>query len=150
MRHFKFLLINIVAFSFLFFVISLLFPGQVVTSKSILLGATKEKVAEKLNNTAGWKQWNVFDSDNTITANAGNTGDSLIFSFENDSHNQLQSHFNLYQQQANAITLNWGLVEKLPWYKPWKKFSAMVLNKEIASAMDSSLNKFKTQVEAGK
>ena len=150
MKYFKFLLINIVAFSFLFFLLSLLFPGQVVISKSISLAAAKEKVAEKLNNTRDWKKWNGFVNENPVTANAGNTGDSLIFSFENDNHDLLQSHFNIYQQEAGTILLNWGLLQKLPWYKPWKKFSAMVLNKEIAFAMDSSLNNFKTQIEAGK
>jgi hypothetical protein len=73
-----------------------------------------------------------------------------VFTFENNGHHQLRSHYILYQEQANAVMLNWALIEKLPWYKPWKKFSAMVTSKEVAAVMDSSLNTFKGQIEAAK
>jgi len=74
----------------------------------------------------------------------------LNFSFENRNHDQLKTQFNIYQEQTNSVLLSWALIEKLPWYKPWKKFSAMILSKEVAAVMDSSLNSFKTQIEAGK
>jgi hypothetical protein len=150
MKHFKFLLINIVAFSALFFLISLLFPGQLVTSKTISVAVSKEKIAAKLNNTTDWKSWNGFADATAVTTHTTSNADSLVFSFENNSHHQLQSHYILYQEQANAVMLNWALIEKLPWYKPWKKFSAMVTSKEVAAVMDSSLNTFKIQIEAAK
>ena len=150
MKYFKFLLINIAAFSFLFFLISLLFPGQLVTSKTVSVAASKAIISAKLQNTGDWKSWNGFVNGNAVANHASNNADSLVFSFENNNHSKLQSHFILYQEQANAVMLNWALVEKLPWYKPWKKFSAMVLSKEVAAVMDSSLNNFKTQAEAVK
>lgn len=150
MKHFKFLLINIVAFSGLFFLISLLFPGQLVTSKTVSVKVNKEVAAAKINNTHSWNTWNSFSgAQDIITHNTGNA-DSLVFSFSNNSHNSMQAHFILYQDKANAVMVNWALIEKLPWYKPWKKFSAMVLSKEVAAVMDSSLNTFKTQLESGK
>ncbi|MGF2414184.1 MAG: hypothetical protein ACQUYJ_17765, partial [Ferruginibacter sp.] len=72
------------------------------------------------------------------------------FTFENNHQDVLQSQFNIYQEQTNAVLLNWALIEKLPWYKPWKKFSAMVLSKQVAVVMDSSLNNLKMQIESGK
>ena len=150
MKHFKFLIINIVAFGSLFFLISLLFPGHIVTAKTVSIAASKEKVLAKLNDTSHWKEWNAFVSDNTVTANIGTKNDTLSFSFENKNRNVLQTHFNIQQEPTNTILLNCALVETLPWYKPWRKFSAMVLNKDIAAAMDSSLNNFKVQVEAAK
>jgi hypothetical protein len=148
MKHFKFLVINIIAFGSLFFLISLLFPGQVVTAKTVSIAAGKEKVLAKLNDTSHWKEWNLFVSDDAVTVSAGNNTDTLLsFSFENKNHQQLQTHFNIHQEPTNTILLNCAMVETLPWYKPWRKFSAMVLNKDIAAAMDSSLNNFKIQVE---
>jgi len=150
MKHFKFLVINIVAFGSLFFLFSLLFPGQVVTAKTVSITSSKEKVLAKLNNTSQWKEWNGFVAGNTVIAGANNNGDTLSFSIENKNHNLLHTHFNIQQEPTNTILLNCALVETLPWYKPWRKFSAMVLNKDVASAMDSSLNNFKLQVEAAK
>ena len=150
MKHFKFLMINIVAFGSLFFLISLLFPGQVVTAKTVSITGSKEKVLSKLNDTGHWKEWNGFISGNKVNANGNNNSDTLSFSFENNNYDLFQTHFNIHEEQTNTVLLNWALVETLPWYKPWRKFSAMVLNKEIAAAMDSSLNNFKTQVEAAK
>lgn len=150
MKHFKFILINIVAFGGLFFLISLLFPGQLVTSKTITIAVSKEKIATKINNTTDWKSWNGFVVGSTVSTHTTNNTDSLVFSFQNKGNNQVRSHFILYQQLPNAVMVNWALIEKLPWYKPWKKFSAMVLSKEVAAVMDSSLNTFKTQIEAAK
>jgi len=150
MKYVKFLLINIVAFSFLFFVISLLFPGQVVTSKTVSVNSSKEAVLQKLNNTAGWKSWNAFVREaEGVKNNSVANSDTLHFDFENNHQELLQSRFIIYKDM-NAVLVNWDLTEKLPWYKPWKKFSAMVLSKDFAIAMDSSLNNFKLQAEAAK
>ena len=150
MKYFKFLLINIIAFSSLFFLMSLLFPGQLVTSKTVSITVSKEKVAEKLNNTSNWMAWNVFIAGNAVKSSTGNNSDTLIFTFENNHQDVLQSQFNIYQEQTSSVLLNWALIEKLPWYKPWKKFSAMVLSKQIAVVMDSSLNNLKLQIESGR
>ena len=150
MKYFKFLLINIIAFSFLFFMISLLFPGQVITSKTVSVNSSKENVMEKLNNTSGWKNWNAFVRETEgIKNNTVTNSDTLHFSFENNHHELLKSRFIIFKD-VNAVLVNWDLTEKLPWYKPWKKFSAMVLSKDFAIAMDSSLNNFKLQAEAAK
>ena len=147
MKHFKFLLINIVAFSLLFFLFSLLFPSQVVTSKTVSINKSKGAVIEKLNNTAGWKTWNRFVNEGTVKNNTLNISDTLLFS-SHTSNSEMISNFIIYAEPTNSVLVNWAIVEKLPWYKPWKKFSAMVLNKQIAAAMDTSLNNFKTQIEA--
>jgi hypothetical protein len=149
MKHFKFLLINVVAFGLLFFLFSLLFPSQVVTSKTVSITGSKQAVVEKLTNTANWKQWNTFNNNNNVKNNSQNNSDTIIFLLANNA-NEISSNFVLYIEQTNAILLNWAIVEKLPWYKPWKKFSAMVLNKQVAAAMDTSLNNFKVQIEAVK
>lgn len=150
MKHFKFLLINIVAFFLLFFLFSLLFPGQVVTSKTVDVIASKEIVLEKINNTANWKNWNAFASGSIIKTNSGRNGDSLVFTFENYNRSLLHTQFSIYQPQTNSVLVSWAVIEKLPWYKPWKKFSAMIVNKEMAAVMDTSLSKFKAQAEAAR
>jgi hypothetical protein len=146
MKHFKFFLINIVAFFLLFFLFSLLFPGQVVTAKTVSVRASKERVLNKINDTSGWKQWNSFAYSDIIKTASGNNGDSIVFAFKNYNRQTLKSQFNIYQDQ-NAVLVNWALIEKLPWYKPWRKFAAMIVNKEVAAVMDTSLNLFKLQAE---
>ena len=148
MKHFKFLLINIVAFSLLFFLISLLFPGQVVTSKTIAVNAIKEKVKEKVLDIQSWKDWTQFIKVNDVERQHWNTMDTMLFSVENNNHSNFTTQFIFYTQSPNSTLLNWALIEKLPWYKPWKKFSAMVSGKQVAIVMDSALNNFKTQIEA--
>ncbi|MGC4104493.1 hypothetical protein [Ferruginibacter sp.] len=148
MKHFKFLLINIVAFSFLFFLLSLLFPGQVITSKTVTISGSKEKLVSKLNDTTAWKQWNSFVQNNVVGESHSANSDTLNYAFTSINDNTLHSQFFLFDNAGNSVLLNWNLVEKLPWYKPWKKFSAMVLSKNVAVVMDSSLIKLKALVEA--
>jgi hypothetical protein len=148
MKYFKFLLINVIAFFLLFFLFSLLFPGQVVTSKTVDVIASKEIVLQKINNTADWKNWNAFADGDIIKTNSGRNGDSLVFTFKNYNRSLLHTQFSIYQQQANSVLVSWAVIEKLPWYKPWKKFSAMIVNKEMAAVMDTALSKFKIQAEA--
>jgi hypothetical protein len=150
MKYFKFLLINIIAFSSLLFLFSLLFPSQVVTSKTVSITSTKEKVKEKLCNTAYWKNWNVFIKESSVERNMLYNSDTMYFSFENNGHKITNTQFVIYQEQAASVLINWTLTEKLPWYQPWKKFSAMVSNKQVAAVMETSLNNLKAQVEAVK
>jgi hypothetical protein len=150
MKYFKFLLINIIAFSLLFFLFSLLFPSQVVTSKTVSIISTKENVKEKISNTANWKKWNMFIKDNTVEQGAISNGDTLYFSFESNGHKITNTQFVIYQEQTASVLVNWNLTERLPWYQPWKKFSAMVSSKQVAAAMETSLNNLKAQAEAAK
>jgi len=151
MKYFKFFIINVIAFSLLFFLISLLFPSQVVITKTAAIAGTKEKVKEKLSNTADWKNWNQFINGDAVEKNNQKASDTmLLFSFRNNGDELLTSQFNFYNSDSSSVLLNWSLIEKLPWYKPWKKFKAMVLNKEMAAVMDTSLNTFKAQVEMAK
>ena len=148
MKHFKFLLINIVAFSLLFFLFSLLFPSQVVTSKTVSINKSKGAVIEKLNNTAGWKTWNRFVNEGTVKNNTLNISDTLLFS-SHTSNSEMISNFIIYAEPTNSVLVNWAVVQKLPWYKPWKKFSAMILSKNVAAVMDTSLTNLKMQIEGG-
>jgi len=149
MKHFKFLLINIVAFSLLFFLFSLLFPSQVVTSKTVSINAAKEKVKQKILASTDWKDWNTAVKDVSAERDNWEHMDTMNFSVENNNYLQLHAQFIFYTEQDNATLLNWVLIEKLPWYKPWKKFSAMILNKHVAAIMDTSLNNLKVQIETG-
>jgi hypothetical protein len=150
MKHFKFLIINIIAFSLLFFFFSLLFPGQVVTSKTISINVPEEKVKEKILATQNWKEWTPLIKANNRERQNWIYMDTMIFSVENNHHTDLSTQFVFYTEQGNSTLLNWAVIEKLPWYKPWKKFSAMVLGKQVAAVMDTSLAKFKAQIETGK
>jgi hypothetical protein len=150
MKYFKFLLINIIAFSSLFFLFSLLFPSQVVTSKAVSISSTKEKVKEKILATKDWKSWNQFFKVADVEKQNRDDMDTMIFSVENLNHKLLGAEFIFYKEETNSVLVNWSLTQKLPWYQPWKKFAAMVSNKQVAAAMETSLNNLKEQAEAAK
>ena len=149
MKYFKFILINVIAFGMLFFLFSLLFPSQVVTSATVSVAATKNVVTKKINNTSDWPIWNALAKNGIINNNTRPGSDTMLYIIENNNR-KVEANFIIYQEQTNSVLVNWAVVEKLPWYKPWKKFSAMILSKNMAAVMDTSLNKLKTQLEAEK
>ena len=121
-----------------------------VTSRTISINAPKGKVKEKILATENWKDWTQFIKANDVERQNWNYMDTMIFSVENNHHTDLITQFVFYTEQNNSTLLNWAVIEKLPWYKPWKKFSAMVLGKQVAAVMDTSLANFKAQIETGK
>ncbi len=147
MKYFKFLIINIIAFATLFFLFSLLFPGQVITSKTVTINVNKQKVKEKIAAIENWKNWNSFLKNIEADKNNLTQTDTVYFIAQNNNEEKWQTQFIFFAEQENTTLLNWAITQKLPWYQPWKKFSAMVLNKEVAAIMDTSLNNFKTQIE---
>ena len=149
MKYFKFILINVIAFGMLFFLFSLLFPSQVVTSATVSVAAAKNVVKKKINNTSDWPIWNALAKNGIINNNTRPGSDTMLYIIENNNR-KVEANFIIYQEQTNSVLVNWAVVEKLPWYKPWKKFSAMILSKNMAAVMDTSLNNLKTQIEAGK
>ena len=149
MKYFKFILINVIAFGMLFFLFSLLFPSQVVTSATVSVAATKNVVTKKINNTSDWPIWNALAKNGIINNNTRPGSDTMLYIIENNNR-KVEANFIIYQEQTNSVLVNWAVVEKLPWYKPWKKFRAMILSKNMAAVMDTSLNNLKTQIEAGK
>ena len=149
MKYFKFILINVIAFGMLFFLFSLLFPSQVVTSATVSVAAAKNVVTKKINNTSDWPIWNALAKNGIINNNTRPGSDTMLYIIENNNR-KVEANFIIYQEQTNSVLVNWAVVEKLPWYKPWKKFSAMILSKNMAAVMDTSLNKLKTQLEAEK
>ena len=149
MKYFKFILINVIAFGMLFFLFSLLFPSQVVTSATVSVAAAKNVVKKKINNTSDWPIWNALAKNGIINNNTRPGSDTMLYIIENNNR-KVEANFIIYQEQTNSVLVNWAVVEKLPWYKPWKKFRAMILSKNMAAVMDTSLNNLKTQIEAGK
>jgi hypothetical protein len=151
MKYIKFLIINIIVFALLLFCISLVFPSQNALSKSVNLGAGREKCATYLSDSTHWKEWNSlrFQQEHNTGYNRVNT-DSVI-KIQYDNHRDLVTDiYEIYSADSLENILTWKKIERLPWYAPWKKFKAMVNNKQIAAEMESSLNSLKKNLEGSR
>ena len=113
MKYFKFILINVIAFGMLFFLFSLLFPSQVVTSATVSVAATKNVVTKKINNTSDWPIWNALAKNGIINNNTRPGSDTMLYIIENNNR-KVEANFIIYQEQTNSVLVNWAVVEKLP------------------------------------
>ncbi|MEI7471847.1 MAG: hypothetical protein WCJ85_06290 [Chitinophagaceae bacterium] len=149
MKYLKFFLINIVVFAIFFFLLSLLFPSTVNTSKTINIAASPASIVAKLSDTADWNNWNEFLSNGEVKGRIiNNQGDSLIFVHLTQQQQQLEMVFGIVPTQTDSTILNCKIVQQIKWYQPWKKFATLLSETKFGYPMELSLRKFKTALEA--
>lgn len=150
MKYLKFFLINVVVFGVFFFLLSLLFPSTVHTSKAINIAAEKKQILQKLNDTSGWKTWNEFIKGNDVKAEwVKNQGDSIVFTnFTNSAGKKMEAVFGIVNSESDSTALNFQLVQRIKWYKPWEKFATLLSEKKFGLPMEMSLANFKKEIEA--
>jgi hypothetical protein len=150
MKYIKFLLVNIVVFAVFFFLLSLLFPSKVSTSKTINVAAAQKNIAAKLQNIFNWKTWNEFVKENNIKPElVNNYGDSLItVNLMAADGKKLETVFGIVDSFADSTALNFQIIHRAKWYKPWEKFALLLSEKKFGLPMEMSLANFKKEIEA--
>lgn len=148
MKYLKFLIINILVFGALLFGISLLFPPKNAISKSVNVTGSKQTCQNIITDTSGWKNWNRLAFQQSVKSKTSTVHTDTTLSVEyGNSSNLITDVFEIYTADSLQSVVTWKKTEKLPWYAPFKKFRAMVMNKTIAAEMDSSLNLLKEIIE---
>ncbi len=149
MKYLKFFLINVLVFAIFFFLLSLLFPAEVNTSKTINIAASPAAIVTKLSDTAKWKSWNEFLKNDVVHGNiVSNQGDSLIFANLTQQSQQLEMVYGIVPTLTDSTILNCKIVQRIKWYQPWKKFATLLSESKFGYPMELSLRNFKTGLEA--
>jgi predicted PurR-regulated permease PerM len=144
MKYIKFLIINLIVFGMLFFCISLLLPSTVSVSKSVIINCKTAYAVNEVKAIQNWPTWNVYTSNNNKVELAN---DSIVkVAHPSNASGNLLSTF--FFANESATTVNWVLQQRLHWYNPIEKFSALLKEKTWITGMDSSLNKLKQICEA--
>lgn len=148
MRYFKFIVINIVVFAVFFLLFSFLFPSVVHTSKTINIGANKDKVVNALRTTLKWKSWNEFvRSDSVVVSLTRTNSDTVITDWRNNKDKKLRAIFTVINDHSDSTIVNWNLEEHIHWNEPWKKFAAVLAESKYGYAMEVSLAALKKEME---
>jgi hypothetical protein len=107
-------------------------------------------IVTKVNSIHTWKDWNSFSKlgsvpDLTFTNNA----DAVSTSWEFKEGRNMQCEILVYHATGDSTPVSFVVTEKLKWY-PWEKFRAMVSDKAVGNAIETSLDKLKKQLELTK
>ena len=163
MRLVKLGVISIVIFSLLILLFSLLFPSEVRISRAININAQAGSVLLYLNNMQKLALWNemvitpdltnksatstVFTSDQLKIKLLGNaTNNSINTVWKKSSSKEIQSVFNVVENESGTTVVQWYFDFKLRWY-PWEKFGSIVFDKQLGPSMEKSLQNLKNLVE---
>jgi hypothetical protein len=165
-RYYKPLIIGIGGLIGVMLLISLILPGEVMTSKWIKVSQGKDSVISVISDLNSWKEWNsllkgaediqVNDSLLTWKYSNGNenavrleyvqtNGVSAPISFNRGKF--INSGFSVEKREADSVQVVWYVIEELKWY-PWEKFYGMMAADMKGPLMQKSLDDLKTYLES--
>ena len=173
MRFIKPLLIGLSGLALVLLGISSLLPGEVMTSKWVMVHGETAPVLDEIRDLQKWPEWNglladVNDFSVSTVANPLDKGSTIRWTDQRGGKNSLvvtennqkglvttmtlgdsramESGFSIEKRQADSVQVVWFIIEKLKWY-PWEKFYGMVANDMKGPLMQQSLNKLKARLE---
>jgi hypothetical protein len=173
MRFIKPVLIGLCGLSLVLLAISSLMPGEVMTSKWIMVQGETAPVLKEIRNLNTWPQWNGLladvsgfsvvqkngqtDTGNTIHWTDQRGGQNMLVITENNEkgivttmtlgHNRpIESGFSVEKRQADSVQVVWFIIEKLKWY-PWEKFYGILAKDMKGPLMQESLDKLKAKMD---
>jgi hypothetical protein len=173
MRLIKPVLIGFTGLSLVLIAISSLMPGEVMTSKWVMVHGETAPVLAEIRDLRKWPEWNGLlsgvndfsvdikpaqtDTGSTISWTDQRGGKNSLIVTENNEKGivttlymgkdqSLESGFSVEKRQADSVQVIWFIIEKLKWY-PWEKFYGMMAADMKGPLMQQSLDKLKTRLE---
>jgi len=173
MRFIKPLLIGLTGLSLVMIAISSLLPGEVMTSKWVMVHNETAPVLAEIRDLRKWPEWNglltgVNDFSVDQKPNLTDTGSTVSWTDQRGGKNSLivtennekglvttmkmgdgrpiESGFSIEKRQADSVQVVWFIIEKLKWY-PWEKFYGMMAGDMKGPLMQESLDKLKAKLE---
>lgn len=156
MRLIKLGLISIVAFSLLFWGITLLFPSVTVISRVRNIAGSSDSLQKRLaTNAISYRQWLLPDTgdydirtsdisfyeNNLYNSAPQPNADTLFFEIRQKGNGSLQGGIGFYQLRPDSVTTQLYFVFSTPWYKPWEKLRMMMVDKQYDAQMNEALQK---------
>ncbi|MCU0388789.1 MAG: hypothetical protein MUE71_09310, partial [Chitinophagaceae bacterium] len=153
MRILKLAIISVVAFSFIIWGFTMLFPSVMVLSRvKNIYGSGDTLMHRFATNSIGYRQWLLPDSgefdirtadipfytSNLYNAEPQPGADTLFFEVRQPGVRSLQGGIATYQLQTDSVTTQLFYVFYTPWYKPWDKLKLMMADKQMGPQMDAS------------
>ena len=151
--------------------LSLLIPSNVITVKSVVINADKNKIFNQIVDLRNWKNWHpVFQNDSNsffsnpsfgVNANfkwvtGGKTNELLITKNTAQEITILQLRpgekdvLNILSiepvKDLAALQVEWKVLTKLKWY-PWEKFRGIFIDKIAGPGYEVALNNLKVLLE---
>lgn len=157
----RFLKLIIISFFILFLFITfigLLLPSKVLVSRAIEIQSTKNKIINYTNNFYGWKNWvepfkdlTIKDS-NEVSAEHFKVKILIKDSLKTEGiwqgvkGNNQNFAIQVIYLESNKTLVQWQFEEKIKWF-PWARFTSMINDKVIGSALEKNLANLKSQIE---
>lgn len=172
MKFIKPLLIGFTGLALVLLAISSLLPGEVMTSRWVIIHGESAPVLAEIRNLKQWPAWNglltdvkdfsvnqkplLTDKGSTIqwTDQRGgknslvvteNNEKGLVTSMTLGTNRAMESGFSVEKRQADSVQVVWFIIEKLKWY-PWEKFYGMMAEDMKGPLMQESLDKLKARL----
>jgi hypothetical protein len=171
MRFVKPFLITLFGLALVLLAVSALLPSKVMTSRWVMVHASRDTVLGAVLDLNDWPSWNLLLKD------AGSPdpfkekyvkGDHLKWSLAGGTELQVQveemnekgmetilrigdqkdvrSGFSVEKRQADSVQVVWYLIEDLKWY-PWEKVYGMMASDMKGPLMQKSLDHLKAKLE---
>ena len=176
MRFLKPLLIGAIGVFIVILGISLVLPGQVMTSKWVMVAAEKDTILNEIRDLSKWPEWNLLLKDvksleigqkpaltdtgsriswvdgrgapNSLVV-TGNNEKGIVTEMRVNHKNPITSGFSVEKRQADSVQVVWFIVENLRWY-PWEKFYGMMAQDMKGPLMQESLEGLRRKMQEGR
>lgn len=150
--------------------LSLFMPSRVMTSRTITIASSPQKIMMQIQDLKNWKNWHpVFGKkDFFISEPSSNVGayaewitsgkknhlqittidkNEIRFVIKRQGENDMQNKISLSTfKDSSAIQVEWSALTKLKWL-PWEKFSGIFIDKMTGPGYDAALNELKSVCE---
>lgn len=172
MKPIRYLLFVSSGLGLLFLAISALLPGQVMNSRWVKVGVSRQRVTEELRDLQHWSSWNLLLTDasdlqeSPATATAGpslrwktpqGTSNGFTVTEDNDGGmvtrltlgdgRPMESGFSVQSSGMDSVQIVWFVIEELKWY-PWDKFYGIMAGDMKGPLLQGSLDLLKERLHA--
>jgi hypothetical protein len=151
---------------------SLLMPSKVMTSRSVSIHSSPQKIIDQVQDLNNWKNWHpVFKNEKNIVISTPSSGvnayaewttgnkknhlqitgisqAAVRFVLQRPGENEILHKIELTNfRDSNSVQVDWSALTKLKWY-PWEKFSGIFVEKMTGPGYEAALNELKTFLES--
>jgi hypothetical protein len=143
MRVIKLGVISFIVIFVILYLISLMIPSVVRTSRAINIEAPVNVVYPLLADTSRWGRWNELKNDKIQITQL--PSDSNLLKSEWTYGDRTIRSFYRIEKLGDITVVQWYFEFSLKWY-PWEKFGSITFEKQFGPAMETSLINLKNLV----
>lgn len=162
MRFVKLAFISIVAFYFLIWGITLLFPNVTLVSRALNIAGSKDTISSRIkSNEIPYDAWLTtgatgidvrgsdisFYENDLFNAERQENADTIYIELRQQAGQYLRGGIAFYQLAKDSATVQLFYVFHTKWYKPWDKMAQIANDARFGGHLDSALHRLKKVAE---